>query len=131
MFAPLVLWKQGLGWFSYSCWNFNFHRHHHNGRWEARIGRVFGNKYLYLGTYSMCTSPFLSVPKCSQFTDLHQLFSWHITKSHIFLYQLFTSKLFLSILYLFGIFWRTRWCQLVCWTRWFSQCTDVAAIFPV
>nr|CAD1843087.1 unnamed protein product [Ananas comosus var. bracteatus] len=28
-------------------------RHHHNGRWEARIGRVFGNKYLYLGTYSM------------------------------------------------------------------------------
>ncbi|KAI4387781.1 hypothetical protein MLD38_000184 [Melastoma candidum] len=29
-------------------------RHHHNGRWEARIGRVFGNKYLYLGTYSKC-----------------------------------------------------------------------------
>jgi len=29
-----------------------FCRHHHNGRWEARIGRVFGNKYLYLGTYS-------------------------------------------------------------------------------
>ncbi|XP_059451364.1 ethylene-responsive transcription factor WRI1-like [Corylus avellana] len=27
-------------------------RHHHNCRWEARIGRVFGNKYLYLGTYS-------------------------------------------------------------------------------
>ncbi|KAL3723246.1 hypothetical protein ACJRO7_035432 [Eucalyptus globulus] len=27
-------------------------RHHHNGKWEARIGRVFGNKYLYLGTYS-------------------------------------------------------------------------------
>ncbi|XP_042059800.1 ethylene-responsive transcription factor WRI1-like [Salvia splendens] len=27
-------------------------RHHHNGRWEARIGRVCGNKYLYLGTYS-------------------------------------------------------------------------------
>ncbi|KAK6913222.1 AP2/ERF domain [Dillenia turbinata] len=27
-------------------------RHHHNGRWEARIGRVFGNKYLYLGTHS-------------------------------------------------------------------------------
>ncbi|KAK8652464.1 hypothetical protein V6N13_126496 [Hibiscus sabdariffa] len=26
-------------------------RHHNNGRWEARIGRVFGNKYLYLGTY--------------------------------------------------------------------------------
>ncbi|RLM58313.1 hypothetical protein C2845_PM18G14440 [Panicum miliaceum] len=28
-------------------------RHHHNGRWEARIGRVFGNKYLYLGTFGM------------------------------------------------------------------------------
>ncbi|XP_051123930.1 ethylene-responsive transcription factor WRI1-like [Andrographis paniculata] len=27
-------------------------RHHHNGRWEARIGRVAGNKYLYLGTYA-------------------------------------------------------------------------------
>ncbi|KAK6928286.1 AP2/ERF domain, partial [Dillenia turbinata] len=27
-------------------------RHHNNGKWEARIGRVFGNKYLYLGTYS-------------------------------------------------------------------------------
>ncbi|KAL0381071.1 UNVERIFIED_CONTAM: Ethylene-responsive transcription factor WRI1 [Sesamum angustifolium] len=27
-------------------------RHHHNGIWEARIGRVFGNKYLYFGTYS-------------------------------------------------------------------------------
>ncbi|KAL4271313.1 hypothetical protein GQ457_13G018570 [Hibiscus cannabinus] len=27
-------------------------RHHHNGRWEARIGRVSGNKYLYLGTYA-------------------------------------------------------------------------------
>ncbi|CAL5418255.1 unnamed protein product [Camellia sinensis] len=27
-------------------------RDHHNGRWEARIRRVFGNKYLYLGTYS-------------------------------------------------------------------------------
>ncbi|CAI9752685.1 unnamed protein product [Fraxinus pennsylvanica] len=27
-------------------------RHHHYGRWEARIGRVYGNKYLYLGTYS-------------------------------------------------------------------------------
>ncbi|KAK4759944.1 hypothetical protein SAY87_023075 [Trapa incisa] len=26
-------------------------KHHHNGRWEARIGRVLGNKYLYLGTY--------------------------------------------------------------------------------
>ncbi|KAL4323391.1 hypothetical protein GQ457_11G006850 [Hibiscus cannabinus] len=28
-------------------------RHHHNGKWEARIGRVSGNKYLYLGTYGV------------------------------------------------------------------------------
>ncbi|CAH9068098.1 unnamed protein product [Cuscuta europaea] len=27
-------------------------RHHHNGRWEARIGRVQGNKYMYLGTFN-------------------------------------------------------------------------------
>ncbi|CAA2992418.1 ethylene-responsive transcription factor WRI1-like [Olea europaea var. sylvestris] len=27
-------------------------RHHHNDRWEARIGCASGNKYLYLGTYS-------------------------------------------------------------------------------
>ncbi|DBA67306.1 TPA: hypothetical protein ACH3X2_001607 [Trebouxia sp. C0005] len=27
-------------------------RHHHQGRWEARIGRVDGNKYVYLGTFS-------------------------------------------------------------------------------
>ncbi|CAI9783004.1 unnamed protein product [Fraxinus pennsylvanica] len=27
-------------------------RHHHNGRWEVRIGRVFSNRYLYLGTYA-------------------------------------------------------------------------------
>ena len=26
-------------------------KHHHLGRWEARIGRVDGNKYLYLGTF--------------------------------------------------------------------------------
>lgn len=27
-------------------------RHHKQGKWEARIGRVKGSKYLYLGTYS-------------------------------------------------------------------------------
>eukprot|EP00899_Mesostigma_viride_P028140 jgi/Mesvir1/8510/Mv09808-RA.1 len=27
-------------------------RHHNNGRWEARIGRVRGTKYLYLGTFA-------------------------------------------------------------------------------
>lgn len=27
-------------------------RHHQQGRWQARIGRVAGNKDLYLGTFS-------------------------------------------------------------------------------
>ncbi|KAH0468978.1 hypothetical protein IEQ34_002210 [Dendrobium chrysotoxum] len=27
-------------------------KHHYNGRWEARIGRINGNKYLYLGTFN-------------------------------------------------------------------------------
>lgn len=26
-------------------------RHHQQGRWQARIGRVAGNKDLYLGTF--------------------------------------------------------------------------------
>lgn len=25
--------------------------HHQHGKWEARIGRVDGNRYLYLGTF--------------------------------------------------------------------------------
>ncbi|KAM0954522.1 putative transcription factor AP2-EREBP family [Dioscorea sansibarensis] len=28
-------------------------RHHQHGRWQARIGRVAGNKDLYLGTFGM------------------------------------------------------------------------------
>lgn len=28
-------------------------RHHQQGRWQARIGRVAGNKDLYLGTFGM------------------------------------------------------------------------------
>ena len=27
-------------------------RHHQQGRWEARIGRIDGNKYIYLGTFT-------------------------------------------------------------------------------
>jgi AP2-like factor (ANT lineage) len=30
-------------------------RHHQHGRWQARIGRVAGNKDLYLGTFSEYT----------------------------------------------------------------------------
>lgn len=34
-------------------------RHHQHGRWQARIGRVAGNKDLYLGTFSKCAVIFL------------------------------------------------------------------------
>nr|CAB3483100.1 unnamed protein product [Digitaria exilis] len=45
--AALKYWGPG------TVLNFPFrNQHHHNGRWEARIGRVLGNKYLYLGTYA-------------------------------------------------------------------------------
>lgn len=33
-------------------------RHHQHGRWQARIGRVAGNKDLYLGTFSKSPNPF-------------------------------------------------------------------------
>lgn len=42
-------------------------RHHHNGRWEARIGRVDGNKYLYLGTFGMLPSFVLETKGVSAF----------------------------------------------------------------
>ena len=29
-------------------------RHHQQGRWEARIGRVRGKRYMYLGTFDRC-----------------------------------------------------------------------------
>lgn len=35
-------------------------RHHQHGRWQARIGRVAGNKDLYLGTFSKsCTKDYV------------------------------------------------------------------------
>jgi hypothetical protein len=36
------------------CIFFMSDRHHQHGRWQARIGRVAGNKDLYLGTFSKC-----------------------------------------------------------------------------
>lgn len=41
-------------------------RHHQHGRWQARIGRVAGNKDLYLGTFSESTYPlaFASTKQC-------------------------------------------------------------------
>ena len=45
-FWPLAdiywFWMNKIIWF----------RHHQHGRWQARIGRVAGNKDLYLGTFS-------------------------------------------------------------------------------
>nr|POF11189.1 isoform 2 of ethylene-responsive transcription factor wri1 [Quercus suber] len=39
-------------------------RHHNNGRWEARIGRVFGNKYLNLGpNASLATHELQAIPE--------------------------------------------------------------------
>lgn len=37
-------------------------RHHQHGRWQARIGRVAGNKDLYLGTFSKSFSKSLFMP---------------------------------------------------------------------
>ncbi|OEL16589.1 AP2-like ethylene-responsive transcription factor ANT, partial [Dichanthelium oligosanthes] len=46
-------------------------RHHQHGRWQARIGRVSGNKDLYLGTFSMkCSSILLFIPSCCSIIDL-------------------------------------------------------------
>ena len=55
-------------------------RHHQHGRWQARIGRVAGNKDLYLGTFSKLF--------CSPCTP--------------FYYYLL---LMVNLLYFFGNFW--------------------------
>jgi len=44
-------------------------RHHQHGRWQARIGRVAGNKDLYLGTFSEYTLTFFGY---SLFCDCEQ-----------------------------------------------------------
>jgi hypothetical protein len=36
-------------------------RHHQHGRWQARIGRVSGNKDLYLGTFGESLSACLKI----------------------------------------------------------------------
>lgn len=38
--------------FFFVCYFEILSRHHQHGRWQARIGRVAGNKDLYLGTFS-------------------------------------------------------------------------------
>ncbi|KAB5514473.1 hypothetical protein DKX38_028379 [Salix brachista] len=49
-------------------------RHHHNGRWEARIGRVCGNKYLHLGTYATNPSSALGLLlRSSKFKEMMEM----------------------------------------------------------
>jgi hypothetical protein len=45
------LYKKNLYYFLVYIFHHDF-RHHQHGRWQARIGRVAGNKDLYLGTFS-------------------------------------------------------------------------------
>ena len=42
-------------------WTLCNYRHHQHGRWQARIGRVAGNKDLYLGTFSKYQRCFFSL----------------------------------------------------------------------
>ena len=50
-------------------------RHHQAGRWEARIGRVRGNKYLYLGTFDRRAHKCVRNVSCFGLTTL--LAQWH------------------------------------------------------
>lgn len=47
-----MLENVSVKWVFVSDLMFFFCRHHQHGRWQARIGRVAGNKDLYLGTFS-------------------------------------------------------------------------------
>ncbi|KAL5171409.1 AP2-like ethylene-responsive transcription factor AIL1 [Glycine soja] len=44
--------KVGNYWLTLIFFSLYHFRHHQHGRWQARIGRVAGNKDLYLGTFS-------------------------------------------------------------------------------
>jgi hypothetical protein len=71
-YQPILLQKVQSNWYSSSCPVPKFSilcRHHQHGRWQARIGRVAGNKDLYLGTFSK----FLLKFKC--FLALFAIFS--------------------------------------------------------
>jgi hypothetical protein len=54
-------------------------RHHQHGRWQARIGRVSGNKDLYLGTFSMLLNMHgLTLPWFILFISVLMVISWMI-----------------------------------------------------
>nr|GMD77862.1 AP2-like ethylene-responsive transcription factor AIL5 isoform X1 [Ipomoea batatas] len=59
-------------------------RHHQHGRWQARIGRVAGNKDLYLGTFSKSIYIILLIP---HFRVLNSL------KSNLFLFKYKKNKI--------------------------------------
>ncbi|THU61869.1 hypothetical protein C4D60_Mb07t27800 [Musa balbisiana] len=56
-------------------------RHHQHGRWQARIGRVSGNKDLYLGTFSEFVDD-LDVARCAR-CHLHAWFYHQRVTIHI------------------------------------------------
>lgn len=67
----------------YGCCISIFCRHHQQGRWQARIGRVAGNKDLYLGTfgknllheaYALVLSLHMSISKSKKFDYLINFF---------------------------------------------------------
>lgn len=62
------------------CANFGFvfYRHHQHGRWQARIGRVAGNKDLYLGTFG----------KIHTFSKLHEALCLSTFSKDLFIWQL-------------------------------------------
>lgn len=54
-------------WLTFIFFPLSPFRHHQHGRWQARIGRVAGNKDLYLGTFSKFLLPPPLLPLFSSF----------------------------------------------------------------
>ena len=54
--------KVGNYWPTFVFFSLYHFRHHQHGRWQARIGRVAGNKDLYLGTFSKFIDPISLLP---------------------------------------------------------------------
>jgi len=93
---------------SYYIWDFETSlicccRHHQHGRWQARIGRVAGNKDLYLGTFSMYSSIIYIFHILTSLALIKYSFYWlfficknkikstYADPSNIFLFPIFAS----------------------------------------